>query len=157
MVLAALYLFLTLLLGSTFPSSSGSQLAGGLMLVLLAAVAVCAGAISARSLGAGWAKSAISASVSHLVAVGLAFGALPVFEPFDGWGSYLDVEFAVAVTLTTLLAASGMSRRGGASVVFIAALLLAVSLPFDGIGPGLIPALAGFLCWILLPALAGLD
>lgn len=64
----------------------------------------------------------------------------------------MAVEFVVAVVTITLVCASGLSWLGKILVMIAAA----VSLPFEDIGSGLIPALAGISCWVVLPALAGL-
>ncbi len=68
----------------------------------------------------------------------------------------MAVEFVVAVVTITLVCASGLSWLGKILVMIAAAVSLVVSLPFEDIGSGLIPALAGISCWVVLPALAGL-
>lgn len=156
MVCAALYLALVVLALEAYPFGAGDPVVRAALISFTIAAAVAGGTISGRSLGAGWFRSVISALAAHIFASALAFGLLPRSQPFDGWGSYLAVEFAGAVAATTLLCASGLSWAGKALVVVIAVVLLLISLPYEAAGPGLIPALAGISCWVVLPALAGL-
>lgn len=156
MVSAALYLSLAVVVLEAYPLGGGSSIAWIALILLLFLVAVIGSAIFGRVLGAGWLRSFGSALSAHAAASALAFGLLPLIEPFDGWGSYLAVEFAVAITVTVLLCAAGLRGTGKLLVIGIGAVLLLASLPFESLGPGLIPALAGIVCWTLLPAVAGL-
>lgn len=155
MVCAALYLSLVILALESYPFDAGGQTVRTASISLVIAAAVAGGTISGRALGAGWLRSAASALAAHVLTSALAFGLLPPSQPFDGWGSYLAIEFAVSVTAITLLCASGSFWLGKVSVAGAATVLLLVSLPFEDIGPGLVPALAGISCWVLLPAVAG--
>lgn len=156
MVSAALYLSLVVLALEAYPFGA-DDLAVRLGLVsFVFAAAVVGSAISGRNLGAGWFRSALSALVAHIVACTLAFGVLPRLEPFDGWGSYLAVEFAVALAISVLLCASGISWWARLLVVGVAATSLSASLSLESYGPGVIPALVGITLWAILPALAAL-
>lgn len=155
-VCAALYLSLVVLALEAYPFDAGDQIVRAALISLVFAAAVAGGTISGRTLGAGWFRSVTSALAAHFLASALFFGLLPQTQPFDGWGSYLAVEFVVAVVTITLVCASGLSWLGKILVMIAAAVSLMVSLPFEDIGPGLIPALAGISCWVVLPALAGL-
>lgn len=156
LVCAALYLSLVVLALGAYPFGTGDSAVRIALISFLITAATIGGTISGRALGAGWFRSAGSALSAHAVSSGLSVGLLPRLQPFDGWGSYLAVEFAAAVTITVLLCASGLSWRGRMLVAGFAVFLLLISLPFEYIGPGLVPALAGISCWIVLPALAGL-
>lgn len=155
-VCAALYFSLVVLALGAYPFGTGEPVVRIASISFVVAAAVAGGAISVRALGAGWPRSAGSAFAAHAVSSVLAFGLLPRLQIFDGWGSYLAIEFILAVTTTILLCVSELSRRGKISVLGVAVFLLLFFLPFENIGSGLIPALAGISCWVILPAVAGL-
>lgn len=156
MVCTALYLSLVVLALEAYPFGTGDPAVRVALASFVFISAVAGSVLPGRALGAGWLRCVISAFGAHAVASALAFGLLPSLEPFDGWGSYLAIEFAVAVTITVLLCASDLSWPARLSVVGVATVSLLISLPFENIGLGLIPALAGVFCWITLPALASL-